>query len=1020
MTEYTPAQRKALETGKSICVTAGAGTGKTFLLTQRYLMLLKTGVLPRDIVALTYTEKAAAEMQTKISRELKRQADIYPELAESWENFPQATINTFHGFCLSILKEFAYEAGLDPGFTIMDELDKTELVERTIRDVLENPPEELFETAVRIYAHSGTAVIPIIRQMTAEKPDSTCRDAEELHRRWVRAYRKLLEKTGANTTTEFFSLLDTASEEECLFSLRDWFGSEPTNRSLLNRLEASDKKSWRGKYLNLEKQLSSAKTAEDIRSISRRIPSITAKDTKAFAVSDSEINTVKMFVSVLKTISFLPAKDSEAVCKTQELIADFRKIANYCRKKIAAEKLWAGILDFDDLLEKTAELLSDAHPEIFKTVSSRYRYVLVDEVQDNDPKLISLVLRLCGNPKETDKLFIVGDAKQSIYQFRNADVAGYMQMQNQFPDEPIALDTSFRSAPVIIDFVNSLFAEIFQNRTNPWDPGYDPIQPSRTADHGSVQQILIPYTTDKAAQKQTEADALASWIYDAVVNQNVQVTDGDTLRPAAFSDVAILLEKRTRLPYIRRALERYGIPYDEAAGKDFYTKQETFDLYNLLSAVLYPEDDIPLYGALRSPYFSLSDAELEQASAKTHGTLYARLKSFAKEQPKSKIADVLSTLVRWKSYASHLPPTEALWRMIAESEILSIYAAVTGGARKEGNLRKLLDILRSKTSVKPFSLYEFCALLETSMESSLQEGDGDPADGGGNRVRILTVHASKGLEYPIVCCAYAGDRRKSKPEPIVYHEELGFGVSVHVDGEKLNLVKELISAEREEKEEAEHKRLMYVALTRARDHLVFCGSQETERGAAEKSFLWMYERAESALTQKPELFEAAVCSPPDAGFQAEYSAGGAVSVPLPYVSLDTVDKEGEFAMARGSRLHAVFAGETDDEEFATQYAKFLSSPLMEGVVFEQCELPVMIEGKRRVIDRFVQYADGSYAVIDYKTGLISTAKKSGRFAEYSAQVEEYVELMREMTGKTVSGWLYFPDEKEGGQIIHLL
>jgi ATP-dependent helicase/nuclease subunit A len=130
-----------------------------------------------------------------------------------------------------------------------------------------------------------------------------------------------------------------------------------------------------------------------------------------------------------------------------------------------------------------------------------------------------------------------------------------------------------------------------------------------------------------------------------------------------------------------------------------------------------------------------------------------------------------------------------------------------------------------------------------------------------------------------------------------------------------------------------------------------------------------------------------------------------------------LDSASSFAMLRGTRLHAVFAGMSDDAEFEKQYAEFMASSLMENVVFERCELPVICGGERRVIDRFVQYADGTYAVIDYKTGSISSAKERGFFDGYLEQVLEYVRLMTEITGGTVSGWLYFADEEDGCRIV---
>lgn len=1032
MTEYTytPAQEKALERGKSICVTAGAGTGKTFLLTQKYLSLLESGVLPRDIVALTYTDKAAAEMQTKISRELKKQAETRPELRESWETFSQGTISTFHGFCLSILKEFAYEAGVDPGFSVMDELDKTELVERTITDVLEHPPEELFDTVVRIFAYTSPGDIKqIIRSLAsadAEWFSVLQNDSESIRLAWISAYREYMGRNNVDTSHPFFALLETADEAEYLLYLKDWFFTDPVNCGLIERLNAADSRllnAWRGTYLSFVQDLFAAQTPQEIYSVCVHSQNVTVKSKKDFPVFSNEPETVSSFLQIFKSLSFLPGKESRVFTLTRSLLLDFYRTAKYCAEKIAGEKRRAGVLDFDDLIELTDRLLSDEHPDILQTVSQRCRYVLVDEVQDNDPKLIRLVKKLCGDPKESDRLFIVGDAKQSIYLFRNADVAGFMGLQAEFPEKPVALDTSFRSTPEIICFVNELFSGVFQNQNKPWDPPYDAIHACRKDACGSVSCIQLPYDGDKSAQKIHEAEALASWIYDAVALQKRPVYQADgTLRPARFSDVAILIERRTRLPYLRPALEKYGIAYEEASGKDFYAKQETADLRNVLSAVLYPEEDVSLYGALRSPYFSVSDAELESAAHKESGTLSYRLNKYAKANPESRVAAALQDLRRWREYARHLSPSAALQRILQESEIFSLYSSVSGGTQMEGNLIKLQDILRSRSSAKPFSLQEFVALLDVSMEGDLQEGDGEPADDSGDRVKIMTVHSSKGLEYPIVCCAYAGYFRASPATPLVFHEKLGYGISVRpYDGDSVNILRTLIKNETEDKEGAERKRLFYVAATRARDHLVLCGSEETKAGYSEKSFMKMYQDAKSGLSQNPVVYSGALCNPDVSISPASYTAGDAVSSPIPAEDDEpaVISRDAEYAMQRGTLLHSVFAGESSHADFADMYAEFLSCPLMENVVFERCEMPVVCGGERRVIDRFVRYADGTYAVIDYKTGSIASAKSSGRFAEYENQVRTYMELMQEIVGSAVSGWLYFADENPDARIIRI-
>ncbi|HJJ67869.1 MAG TPA: UvrD-helicase domain-containing protein [Methanocorpusculum sp.] len=1011
MTEYTPAQKKSLELGKSISVTAGAGTGKTFLLTQRYISLLESGAYPKDIVALTYTEKAASEMQTKISRELKKQAKTKPRMQECLDSFSQGTISTFHGFCLSILKEFAYEANLEPGFTIMDDLDKAELVENTIRDVIENPGDDLFDALVRLHLRMHQTSISDYVKIIIENGDNRWfellkGEPETVRRIW---YCRFIEHFGIG---DDFSELFDASEKEYLFALRRMFFEDSTNRVLLNRLETADKKHLtlgRAKYLNLAKSLHKAETHTEIRSLFAQCTSaVTAK--KDFEIPESELDRANEFVNVFKALPYLPGKDSEVFSVTREILLDLYDAASVCAKKIASAKKNAGILDFDDIIKKTDELLSEKHPEILDAVSSRCRYVLVDEVQDNDPALISLLRKICGDVSKNDRLFIVGDAKQSIYLFRGADSKVYAEFQGDFGENRTALDTSFRSVPEIINFVNKIFPEIF---TGKYDPVYDPIEPNRKSAKGSIS--LITLLQEKKQAVQNEAETLASWIYDRIENQRLVICeDGGVCRHAEYSDVAILIRSRTHLDKLCAALDKYSVPYIEDGGKSFYKRPEVMDLYNLLSAVLYAEDDLALYGALRSPYLSVSEAELEKAAFGSHKPLYVRLRSFAEENKESRIAFALAKISRWREYAKHMTPSLVLEKIISESEILAVYAGLDGGDRMEANLMKLLGIARAKAVSSPFSLIEFVSLLEKSIELNVADGSAEPLEERSGRVRIITIHSSKGLEYPVVCLCFAGEKTLGNADGVVFDDTLGAGVKIELSWmkDKCGLLHTALEEDRVNREMAEAKRLFYVALTRARDHLVISATAD-EKGYHEKSFMSMYNLSSTGCDVCCEC----CCLPAEKEAAESYFSNAVCAVPDFEDEEIVLDSASSFAMLRGTRLHAVFAGMSDDAEFEKQYAEFMASSLMENVVFERCELPVICGGERRVIDRFVQYADGTYAVIDYKTGSISSAKERGFYDGYLEQVSDYVRLMTDITGGTVFGWLYFADEEDGCRIV---
>ena len=334
---------------------------------------------------------------------------------------------------------------------------------------------------------------------------------------------------------------------------------------------------------------------------------------------------------------------------------------------------------------------------------------------------------------------------------------------------------------------------------------------------------------------------------------------------------------------------------------------------------------------------------------------------------------------------------------------------------------KLLGIARTKAASSPFSLYEFAALLEKSIELNVADGSSEQMEERSGRVRIITIHSSKGLEYPVVCLCFAGEKTLGNAKGIVFDDTLGAGVRIKLSWteDSVGLLHTALEDERIKREMAEAKRLFYVALTRARDHLVISATAG-ENGYNEKSFMNMYEGAKSKVSVECDVCDGRCCLPAKKAEEVSYFSNAVCVVPdAKEEEIVSESDSSSFAMLRGTRLHAVFAGLSDDSEFEKQYAEFMSSSLMQDVVFECCELPVICGTERRVIDRFVQYADGTYAVIDYKTGSISSAKERGFFDGYLEQVSEYVRLMSEITGGTVSGWLYFADEALDLRIVSL-
>ncbi len=1024
--ELTEAQRRALFMEESVCVTAGAGTGKTFLLTKRYLASLTyrretmhTGA--SDILALTYTDKAAAEMRTKIGRELKKAAKEDPALEEVWESFSRCSISTFHWFCLSLLKEFAYEAGLDAGFSVMDELDTHELVTGTIREMLEHPPTALFDDVVTLFDHLREATIAGYLQSLMRIEEA---------KDWF----SLLEKD----PSAVIAVWQKAWDNEITAYRNDLAGDELVNALMAElRALAPERK---GELFQAGPAAFAAfcdtNEPAEMYAAGKILAGINTNAYKA-PLPKGSLERFKEKREVFKEFPDRPDESDPRTRLTLEILAALGRVASAVSERTIREKQQRGVLDFDDLIKKTRDLIGNG--AVQKTLNARFRYILVDEVQDNDPVLTDIIRILCGDPKENNRLFIVGDAKQSIYLFRGADVSGFNAFQTVFAKEPVELDTSFRTVPEIIRLVNHVFSSVFADPKEIWEAGYGELTPHRADHSGSVTLIRLPAGETKAESMRREARTLASWISNTVSRGKISVYEKDgTCRPARFGDIAVLIEARTHMDKLRHALESYGVPYTEEKGFSFYKKQEVFDFTNLLKAIVYPEEDIPLYGVLRSPFFGISDAELCRAASNSGGPLIRRLRTYAAANPDSKIGKAVGDLARWHAEIGTEPLVPFLSRLIAESGITAVYGGLPFGREATANLEKLVAIARSRSMNRPFSVYEYLGILDTCMEEEFDEREGTVPSEEDDRVKIMTVHASKGLEYPILALCFAGTGNGLKVSAPVFDEKLGVGILVQLagEGEGLSFVIECLKPEMKAKLLAERKRLFYVGMTRARDHLVISGT-DGKNGPEANSFLSMYDAGIGECPYLPELITDVITEPGELSRIRPKVADGWTDTPLPAKEEEAAQsltaavrnharsKAEEAAMLRGTALHEVFDGKPASvvakryglppaaaEEFAAKYAAFLASPVMQNAAKSICEQEIAysFEGTplNGVIDRLVQYEDGSWRIIDYKTG-----KPSARELErYESQLAVYFLWAKRLFGADPGVCLYFADAGE--------
>lgn len=839
----TERQKEAITThDRSMVVTAGAGTGKTYVLVQKYLHLLEThGVTVPEILALTFTDKAAAEMKERIRKELSEKTG--PRWEKAAEDFMIAPVQTFHSFCAQVLREFPIEAGLEPDFVVLDERQASRIHRKAFEDLVHVPqPGPVNEAVVH--------VLSVFEPNTIRTMLSTMYGKRLSYDRFFEA----LDKDREQVISAWIQDVNQFREREVrdLQNDRSFHTAVDTLLALADRYEGADDKAaaFLCEIRPLLTQVSPLSKSEDFccaasALFKKRPGNIGSKkvwnenDLSSFKSAKKDLTDILGRKSALFRMTLDPA--DPLILESVRYLIELSLVYHCYNALVEKEKAILGGLDFGDLILNARRLFLE-HGEIVAThFMPRFRYILVDEFQDTDLTQFDIILSIMGTPAPgTDCLFIVGDPKQSIYMFRDADVTRFKEAQriilSSCEGRVVNLDKSFRSTTEVIGLTNILFSLLFASAEKPWEFGYEQILASeaRTGHAGSVELLLAPGGIDTSGSKRSEADMVARRIYSLAHASPLEVFEkikdhSFVKRPAIFGDIAILLEQRTNLSFYLAALTRYGIPFYVHGGTGFYSRQEVFDLYNLLRFLEYRHDDISLVGILRSPYFGLPDTELFQIAQERGRTLWEKLQRYSENSGSAGAVRACRLLSQWRGDAGRIRLVTLIRRILSDSGVYTVYAALPEGKQILANIEKIVAMARLREGKGSFGLADFTADLRTAMDEDEREGEAPLDSLAENAVNIMTVHAAKGLEFPIVIVPDMGMRFREKFPPIMIGDNpLLVGIKVPDPEENYELTETpVLVALREmqrQKERAEKKRLLYVALTRARDHLVMSGT----------------------------------------------------------------------------------------------------------------------------------------------------------------------------------------------------
>ena len=822
--------------GENLLLEASAGTGKTTTLANRAVALVESGTPITEIATITFTKKATAELRHRIRKTLKQKLEALTQSSQpdsqseklikaALLNLDSAAIDTIHGFSKKILDQFPINAGLPHNFEIQNEVQEKVYFMQKWQDYflkkLEEPAsDEEFNLVIRLGQILG---------IDTKTQGNLYKASQEIDRK-INTLPKNLPEWNHFNYDDFDNILNYLDR------------IHPDLYSHLKENSHKQKAQLDAVGSGLEalkfdiNNLSETEKAIRIFEISQNVPTPAIKS--------------EPFQKLLQ--EFYRERDRAVSNVLQNLLILLIDFSNRC----VADRTQAGKITFDDILFFVQKILTHHQKgdEIRSRLSGQYKYILIDEFQDTNPLQYEIAKLIATPPGDKNlkpgSLFLVGDWKQSIYRFRGADVAAFESSRTE-ASQIRKLTTNFRTIQPICDFIN----RIFDTSVLLGDHDYSPLIPHRTVPENidigppaAFIEIGTEASPDGASKLSAddmrlhEAEEIAQNILGMLdVNQGWRVYDeqSDEWRPAQLQDICILVPKRTKLNIYTSELEKCHIPYRLESGGFIYEEPEIQNLVSTLKAVSNPEDSLSLIRALRSSLFACSDNDLYNFH-RTHSKLKGSTWNYLSEACEncSCPADMVHEAMHWFR-AAHKKSSEATAGELLEFITVDRLAAEIAKSNCADSLffhiSSTLDLFAGKVrefeSESDGSLNSL--LLWIDQEIASQSRYDLPASNNlAPAVKIMTIHAAKGLEFPIVILANLNAEAKSSTGPQVgisstkETKEIHFGMKKNVSMlsyPSLQKYEEYKEAEKVE-ESNEMKRLLYVACTRARDHLLLCTS----------------------------------------------------------------------------------------------------------------------------------------------------------------------------------------------------
>lgn len=837
-------QQNAINILKNAVVSAGAGSGKTTVLSERFLQLVqKKNYKVEEILTLTFTKKATVEMSARIFKVLKQKA---PEQAV---NFFKANIKTLDSYCNSVAKMGAHFYGITPDFTQDDSIG-TQIQQLALPFILKNRDNEAIKILVNSDEFEKKAmeifVEPILENSTVAEPidfdASTENQIKAVLEAWknlgskvqeaIHQFEKAYSDFDGNRNTKYILAIKSILEENGLPEFPELSEDDIKNS---NEQKFLPYLQFLSEICRIS-QTGAPKNAEELKETHNEIKKITPK--------------------IASLVDYIPSY--RLMKSLVPLLKEFQELANNLKRS-------SGCLTFRDIANLALCTLRD-HPEIRQIEKQKYKAIMIDEFQDNNSEQRDMLFLLAENPERTakgvpaveelcpEKLFFVGDEKQSIYRFRGADVSVFRALSDDFKDGNLSMTTNYRSKPALIAAFNTIFGGFpyppsqeekssvppcvfFTERKDCSEvPNYEAIYKEVTMSESARQEInaepqvfspKIHFALyDKKKNEEfkgnsnflTEEEAEAEWVALKISGliKNRQNPD----------EIAVLFRNYSLQPLYERTFLRHGIPYNTEVVTGFFDDGPVNDIISLLRLCAYPEDTQPYAQLLRSPMANLTIEETDAILSFAQKPFQGDYSSFLAPESLARYEHLKSAYEKLKENAENEPLTkliseiwydfgyryETLW-----NPTVSMY----------GKMYDLLFELARKAEIQNLSIASFVDSVEKYKErSNSLDGKAEKLEGmdipleQASGVHILTIHKSKGLEYDTVFICGTHKKGKNDTNSKAVYCSKKFGISVNnPESEHQNYFYQLVDEENRKMQNAELRRLAYVALTRAKKEI---------------------------------------------------------------------------------------------------------------------------------------------------------------------------------------------------------